>query len=171
MNYTKILLLSWAIFSPTVFALAADSEQPINITADRATIDDASGTAIYEGNVVISQGTIRINAVKVTLNYTAKQTLEKVVAEGDPVSFKQTPEGGKEDIQAKAKKMEYFADKSTIHLTQQAELSQGKDSFAGEHISYNTQDGIIRADKGGNDKGRISVVIQPRPKETSTEKK
>jgi lipopolysaccharide export system protein LptA len=155
----------------TVFALATDSEQPINIIADKATIDDASGTAIYEGNVVITQGTIQMNAAKVTLNYTAKQTLDKVTAEGDPVNFKQTPEGGKEDIHARAKKMEYFADKSTIHLTQQAELSQGKDSFAGEHISYNTQDGIIKADKGGSEKGRISVVIQPRSKETNNEKK
>jgi lipopolysaccharide export system protein LptA len=171
MNFIKILLGCCILLSNSVFALATDSEQPINIAADKATIDDANGTAVYEGNVVITQGSIQINAVKVTLNYTAQQTLDKVIAEGTPVNFKQTPEGGKEDIHAKAKRMEYFADKNTISLTQQAELSQGKDSFAGEQISYNIKDGIIRADKGGNEKGRISVVIQPRPKENHNEKK
>lgn len=171
MNFTKMLLFSSFLFSNSVFALATDSQQPINIIADKATIDDASGTAIYEGNVIITQGSIEMKSAKVTLNYTAKQTLDKVIAEGDPVTFKQTPEGGKEDIHAKAKRMEYLADKNTIHLTQQAELSQGQDSFAGEHISYNIQDGIIRADKGGSEKGRISVVIQPRPKENLNEKK
>ncbi|MEZ5672703.1 MAG: hypothetical protein R3E08_10105 [Thiotrichaceae bacterium] len=37
---------------------------------------------------------------KVTINYTKKQDLEKVVAEGKPAKFKQTPDGGRADIQA-----------------------------------------------------------------------
>lgn len=154
-----VWLLVWSM---SAWALTNDRSQPINIQADKATIDDAKGMAVYEGNVVITQGSIRINAQRVTLNYTANQNLDKVTAEGAPVQFQQTPEGGKEDLHARALRMEYFADKDTIALSQEAELWQGKDSFSGCHITYNTQTGIIQADKGDCKEKRISVTIQPR---------
>lgn len=166
MNLNKTLILFiLLIISQGTLALSTDRNQPITIEANKATIDDASGTAIYEGNVVIMQGSIRMTANKVTLNYTAKQTLDKVVAEGEPVHFKQSPDGDKADINAKANRMEYFASKNTIHLTQGAELWQGQDSFAGEHITYNTHDGIITANKGKNETGRVKVTIQPLSKQ------
>ncbi len=161
--------VSCLVSSLPVSALSTDAEQPINIQSDKAIIDDASGIATYEGNVVVTQGSIQINAYRVILNYSEKQTLEKVVAEGEPAHFKQTPDGNKPDIQAKAKLMEYFATTNVIQLSQGAELWQGKDTFAGQRITYNTQNGIIEADKGDSKEGRVSVTIQPRPR--STDKK
>lgn len=151
-------------------ALSTDREQSIQIQSDRAIIDDAKGIAIYEGHVIITQGTIRIDADKVTLNYTKKQDIEKVIAEGNPTRFKQTPDGGKEDIKAKAVRMEYDALQNVLQLIQEAELQQAKDSFAGQHITYDTHSGIIRADKGNNKDGRITVIIQPRPKKDTKTK-
>jgi len=172
MSLTRIVILSILWLWPGLrgYALSSDVEQPIQIQADRATIDDAKGIAIYEGNVVISQGSIRINADKVTLNYTKKQDIDKVVAEGNPAHFKQTPEGGKEDIKAKARRMEYEATQNMLQLIHNAELQQAKDSFAGQHITYDTRNGIIRADKGENKEGRITVIIQPRTKSTKDKK-
>lgn len=160
----SLLLISYLVNSLSVFALSTDTEQSINIEADKAIIDDASGVATYEGNVVVTQGSIQISAQRVILNYSEKQTLEKVVAEGEPAHFKQTPDGGKPDIHAKANRMEYFATTHLIQLLQGAELWQGKDTFAGQRIKYDTQNGIIEADKGDNKEGRISVTIQPRPR-------
>jgi len=159
----KWQLLWLILWSTEVLALANDRSQPINIQADKATIDDTKGTAVYEGNVVVIQGSIRMSAQRVTLSYSESQNLDKVLAEGAPVEFQQTPESGKEDLHARAKRMEYFANKDTIELTQEAELWQEKDTFSGCHITYNTQTGIIQADKGECKEKRISVTIQPRP--------
>ena len=162
-----ILCILWSIEGRT---LSTDREQPIQIQADRATIDDTKGLAIYEGHVLITQGSIRIDAEKVTLNYTKKQDIDKVIAEGNPTRFKQTPDGGKEDIKARAMRMEYDALQNVLQLIQEAELQQAKDSFAGQHITYDTHSGIIRADKGNSKDGRITVIIQPRPKKDTKTK-
>jgi len=130
-------------------------------------IDDNNGLAIYTGNVMVTQGSIRIDAEKVTINYTKKQDLEKVVAEGKPAKFKQTPDGGKADIHAKSGRMEYFAEKDLLHLLQDAEVHQAQDSFAAQRIMYDTKSGVIQADKGESKEGRISVVIQPRSQKTA----
>lgn len=146
----------------SALALSTDHNQPINIQSDTAMIDDNNGLAIYTGHVVVTQGSIQIDAEKVTINYTKKQDLEKVVAEGKPAKFKQTPDGGKPDLHAKSGRMEYFADKDTLHLLQDAEVRQAQDSFAAQRIMYDTKSGVIQADKGTSKEGRISVVIQPR---------
>ncbi len=143
------------------FALSTDRNQPITIEADEAMIDDIKGIAVYTGNVIVAQGSIQINSEKLTLHYTDKQTLEKAVAVGNPVRFKQTPDGKKPDLHAKAQIMEYYAHKDMLHLTQEAMVWQGEDKFTGAHISYDTKRGIIRAGKGKNKNGRVSVTIQP----------
>jgi len=164
MHCTKTVFLSFIflLLTKQVWALATDREQPIQIEADTATIDNNQGLATYEGNVIVTQGSIRIHAHTVTLNYTEGKQIEKVIATGNPARFKQTPEGGKEDIKAKAQRMEYNASLNVLHLTQEAELSQAQDSFAGQHIMYDTQRGVIKADKGKSEQGRIKVTIQPR---------
>jgi lipopolysaccharide export system protein LptA len=163
MWFNKIMLLFFClVWSSQVWALTTDRDQPISIVSDRATIDDANKIAMYEGNVVVTQGTIRIDADKVTLNYTDKQSIEKVVAEGKPARFKQTPDGSKEDYKAKALRMEYNAGENKLYLTKDAELRQGDDTFTGPHITYNTNTGIITADKG-NSKERVTVTITPPP--------
>lgn len=158
------LMIFWIalLIANPVLALSSDRNQPISIEADEAMIDDIKGLAIYTGNVIVSQGSIRINSEKLTLHYTDKQTLEKAVAVGSPVRFQQTPDGKKPDIHAKAHRMEYFAYKDMLHLTQEAMVWQGEDKFTGAHISYDTKRGIIRADKGKSEKGRVSVTIQPK---------
>ncbi len=148
-----------ALASSSVFALATDREKPINIEADKATIDDVKGIAIYEGNVVITQGTIKIKAAKVTLTYTKKQDLKQVVAVGNPVRFQQTPDGKKPDVHARAQRIEYQANNDTLHLVTEAEVWQAKDKFSGHRIRYNTKNGLIQADKGK--KERVKAVITP----------
>lgn len=158
-----LLILS---FSQTM-ALSTDREQPIQIEADKATIDNMKGTAVYEGNVIVMQGSIRLNAATVTLNYNDQNDIEKVVAMGQPTHFKQRLDSG-EEIKAKAKEMEYNAVKDMLHLRVEAELRKernGEDTYTSTapRITYDTQRGIITADKGKNKKGRITMTLKPQP--------
>jgi lipopolysaccharide export system protein LptA len=44
-------------------ALSSDREQPINLEADAADIDDLKGISIYTGNVVLTQGSMVIKSI------------------------------------------------------------------------------------------------------------
>jgi len=166
-----VLLLLIVLLSNNVFALSTDRSQPLQIEADQATIDNVKGIAIYTGNVIITQGSIRINANVVTVHYTQKQEIENVVADGKPAKFKQQLDRG-DDIKAKAKQMEYDALKNMLHLRKNAELRKvrkGKDisTSSAPRIIYDTQRGIIKADKGSSKTGRTTVTIYP---QTSSKK-
>lgn len=162
------LLFIGVLLSNQAFALSSDREQPIQIEADKATIDNLKGVAIYEGNVIVTQGSIRIDADKITLNYSKKNDIEKAVAEGGPANFKQRLDSG-EDIKANAKEMEYDAIRNMLYLKQDAELRKGRgdeDNYISNapYISYDTQRGIITADKGSRKGGRISMTFKPQSK-------
>ena len=61
MNYcariVALLLLLSAAFTQ---ALPEDRDQPMRITADKAERDDINGVTIYRGNVVLIQGTLKL---------------------------------------------------------------------------------------------------------------
>ena len=40
--------------------LDSDRDEPIHIEADRAMLDEKEGTSIYEGNVQLRQGSLRL---------------------------------------------------------------------------------------------------------------
>ena len=165
------LLILGVILSNYAVALSNDHEQPIQIEADKATIDNIKGIAIYEGNVIVTQGSIRINAETVTLNYTPKQDIEKVIAVGKPVRFKQRLDSG-DDIQARSREMEYNAVKNMLHLRKKAILLRQrnkKDLYTvnAPRITYDIQRATTQTDKGNTGSGRTTITIQPQSKSSS----
>jgi lipopolysaccharide export system protein LptA len=165
MYFHKFALLFLGIlFLSNVFALSTDSEQPIQIEADTATIDNVKGIAIYEGNVIVTQGSIHINASRVTINYNEKQDIEKVIAVGKPARFKQRLDRG-EDIKAKAKLMEYNAIKNILTLKKESELRKeknGEDTYTANasRIIYDIPAGVIQA-QGSSKKKRVEMTLIP----------
>ncbi|ADJ27267.1 lipopolysaccharide transport periplasmic protein LptA [Nitrosococcus watsonii] len=145
----------------TALALSSDSEQPIHIEADRGELDDREQVAVYSGNVHLTQGTLRIDSDTLTIYYTLDKKLEKAVAEGQPAWYRQRPDNSKEDIRAKALRMEYHADTTTIHLLQKAHIWQGTNEFTGDRIVYNTERDIVRGEGSETGVGRIHVTIHP----------
>ncbi|WVM87779.1 LptA/OstA family protein [Halopseudomonas pachastrellae] len=63
-------------------ALPSDSSQPIRIQADSATLDDKRNTAVYTGNVIITQGSMRLTGGRVTLSTNANGELNTMVTYG-----------------------------------------------------------------------------------------
>src|SRR5690554_7405256 len=68
---TAVLLATgFSLLSSLAHALPSDSQQPIHVKADSAEMDDKRGVAIYRGDVIITQGTLKItgDTVTITLN-------------------------------------------------------------------------------------------------------
>ena len=58
-----LLLCLAAVFgSPASWALPTDREQPIRVQADSAELDDKQGVAVYRGDVVVTQGSMKLTA-------------------------------------------------------------------------------------------------------------
>ena len=53
-------------FAAPARAEKADREKEIQVLANRLTADDAKREAVYEGNVIVTQGTMRITSARAT---------------------------------------------------------------------------------------------------------
>jgi len=49
--------------------LKHDASQPVEITADELSVDQATGSAVFAGNVVAGQGEMRLSAARVQVQY------------------------------------------------------------------------------------------------------
>lgn len=167
-----LYLLFTLLMTPFVsLALSSDSQQPIEIEADFAELDDQEGRTIYVGNVIVTQGSIRMTGDKLKVLFDETKELEHVHMEGRPAYFKQTPDGGKEDVEGEGLIIEYLAKQSLLHLIQKAKLKQGDRLFTGDRINYDTAASVITArgqpkqDKDSGDKpkrSRVKVIIPPK---------
>lgn len=162
-----------ALWSGHAGALATDPEQPVEIEADFAELDDEAGKTIYIGNVVVVQGSIRMTGDKLRANFDEERQLQDVYLDGQPAYFKQTPDGGKEDIEGKAAQIEYHAKKNLLILIKDARLTQGARLFEGYRINYDTKASVITgrgtpqsepANGGAQKPGRIKIIIPPKAK-------
>ena len=142
-------------------ALSSDKQQPIHIEADSVVIDDAQGTAVYRGNVHYSQGSTHLEADEVTVYSADRQKVDKVVADGDPATFRQRPDNQQQDLRGQAGHIEYFAAAERVILEKDAHLWQGKNEFSGSRIEYDTARQMVKALNSGDESGRVQVIIQP----------
>jgi lipopolysaccharide export system protein LptA len=171
---TLALVVS-ALPGTEVQALSTDSEQPIEIEADFAELDDAEGTTVYVGNVVVVQGSIRMTGDRLRVNFTETKDLKEAYLDGRPATFKQTPDQD-EDVEGEALQIEYHALESRLELIEKAKITQGQRLFEGHRINYDTKKSIITArsaragmaDKDEQPKamsGRVRIIIPPKKKE------
>ncbi len=163
-----LILACLSCFAGAAWALSSDSEQPINIEADRATLDDARNIVTYEGSVVVTQGTIRIVADRVELHYTGQRELAKAVAVGNPARYRQLPDDSQEYVKARSRTMEYLTAKNLLYLINEARVTQGSDSVAGQRITYDTVKHRAVAQAGKAAKERVTVTIHPRKQGSGT---
>ncbi len=148
-------------------ALESDRKQPINIKADRITINEKKGFSHYQGNVVIVQGTLRVTGDDVTV-YMQDDILKRIIVIGNPATFQQQPEEGKKLVKSRAGKMEYDVNKNLLYLRHKAEVEQGLNHFSGDYLQYNTRTSTISGRKSDRGDERVNITIVPQEKSNET---
>ncbi|WP_161864945.1 MULTISPECIES: lipopolysaccharide transport periplasmic protein LptA [Pseudomonas] len=164
-----IISLGAALGSAAAWALPSDRDQPIRIQADSAELDDKQGVAVYRGDVIITQGTLKITGDTVTITQTASGDIDVFTSVGNLAYYEQKPAEDKEIVKAYGKTIQYFASNERIVLIDQAKVIQEGNTFEGEKIVYDTRRQIVNAGRatGGNvstPRPRIDMVIQPKNK-------
>ena len=165
-----ILSLGAALGSAAAWALPSDRDQPIRIQADSAELDDKQGVAVYRGDVIITQGTLKITGDTVTITQDANGEIEVFTSVGKPAYYEQKPSADKDIVKAYGLTIQYYATNERIVLIDQAKVIQQGNTFEGEKIVYDTQRQIVNAGRatGSNvsmPRPRIDMILQPRKKD------
>ncbi|MEH6651482.1 MAG: lipopolysaccharide transport periplasmic protein LptA [Motiliproteus sp.] len=158
-----LLVCSWLFFSHNSLALPDDKQQPIQISADNAQLDDNSGTAVYTGSVKLVQGSLELEADKLTLHTNDAGDISLLVANGKPAHFQQLHQADSPLTHGYGLTVEFDVLKNILTLTSEAKLLRASDSFTGNQIQIDTTNNVIQAfsdQKQPN--SRVEMVIQPR---------
>ncbi|MBI4291501.1 MAG: lipopolysaccharide transport periplasmic protein LptA [Betaproteobacteria bacterium] len=151
------------------YAERADRERPVNIESDRMSADDAKRTAVFEGRVVLTQGSLSIRADRLEVRQDA-EGFQYGIANGAPVKFRQKREGTNEYVEGEAERIEYDGKADLVQFFNQARLRRdGGDDVSGNYISYNSRTEVfsVRSAKDAAPEsrdGRVRAVIMPRKK-------
>ncbi len=166
MKLSKIFGLGLLGFSGWVSALESDSEQPVYIDSDTAVYDEKAEISTYTGNVVATQGSIKIDADKLVV-YLKDGTIIKLEATGTPSRFKQLPAVGKEEMHGEGLINEFYPDKNLLIFKKNASVWQGDAKQSSDYIEYDTKNSLLRAGEKSSDGKRVRSVIKPKPKTAS----
>jgi lipopolysaccharide export system protein LptA len=160
-NFIPLLPALLGLVGQFALALPEDSEQPIRITTDEALRDEKTGRTVYQGNVELVQGTIKITADRITF-YRIDQEGDKIVAEGSPARMQQQPEPDSALMHARGDTIEYYRGEERVHLRDNAQVEQDGSTVRGDRIDYFINQRLVKAAADDSDASRrVEVVIPP----------
>ena len=139
-------------------ALPEDAEQPIHIRAESAEIERQEGRIVYLGAVRVEQGTLRVNAERMIVDYDGGQVV-RITATGAPARYRQQLEDDAGEVEADASTIVYHTQDSRIDLKGNAHLVQRGNSLHGEMIRYDIVAGRVAA--GAPDRGQVQTTLAP----------
>ncbi len=128
--------------------LTIDTSAPIEVTADSLSIDQDTGRAIFDGNVVIGQGALRVTAGRVEVVYgTDTSEIAQLIASGG-VTFVTESEA------AEAQTASYDITTGMLTLEGDVLLTQGASAISAGRMLINVTTGTATMD------GRVRTVLQ-----------
>ena len=96
----------------------ADRDQPVNIEADRLTVDDRNKVHIFEGNVILTQGTLTIRGDKLVVTQDAAgfQNGVATAAGKGLATFRQRRDGSAEYVEGEAERIDAVGESTIVTL-------------------------------------------------------
>ena len=118
-----------------------NSNQPVNYAADRIELQDKQNRVVLSGNVVISQGDLRLTAARTTVSYTNVDTLrvQRIDATGG-VTVKRGTE------QARGAAGIYDLNRKVIILSGGVSLQRNGDTLNGARLVIDLNSGLSSVD-------------------------
>ncbi|GHU31517.1 lipopolysaccharide export system protein LptA [Betaproteobacteria bacterium] len=169
------------LLSCPAYAEKADRDKPINLEADRVSLDDINKLQIFEGNVIMTQGTMQLRTSKLIVTQDP-DGFQKGVATGGQnglAHFRQKRDGKNEYIEGAAERIVHDSRSEKTEFFVRAWIKSGQDEVKGHYISYEapTEKYLVTSAGGGTTsakgetQARVRAIIQPKNKSTSPEDK
>ena len=175
MRTLPILAVLAALAATPAFAEKADRFKPLNVEADQpGRIDLLNQHVVFNGNVVVTKGTMTIRAGRIEVRETP-DGYHSAVAIGSankPATFRQKRDGVDVWIEGEAERLEYDGKTYTIRFVNNASVrrlrgSTVADEIAGNVVSYDSIAEVFSVSGGAaatpaNPGGRVRAVLTPR---------
>ena len=129
--------------------LAQDTSAPVEVTADALDVDQTDGSAVFEGNVLVTQGELRMTAQRIQVNYATEGggRIETLNATGG-VTFVNGAEA------AEAQQAVYNIESGEVVMTGDVLLTQGQTALAGNTLTIDLDTGTGRME------GRVRTIFE-----------
>ena len=167
----RIFILSVCISANYALAERADRDKPVYLEAARVTVDDAKHIHVFEGNVVLTQGTLTIRTAKLVVTQDAEGFQKGVATGGENglARLRQKREDKDEWIEGEAERIEYDAKTQKAEFFNRAHVKSGSDEVRGHYIAYDgkTEQYLVTAAPGASPtsgESRVTAIIQPKNK-------
>ena len=161
-------------------AETADREKPTQIEANRMSADDVRRLNIFEGNVVLTRGTISVHAERIVVRQDA-EGFQFATATGAPVRLRQRqdakpPETEGVWMDGEALRIEIDDRVGKIEMFEEARVKRGGDEVAGNYIFVDQRSDFFSVKSDGSPDqpsggGRVRAVLQPKPQPAEAVKK
>jgi lipopolysaccharide export system protein LptA len=151
---------------PGALAEQADSAKPTEIEANSMKADDVRRLTIFEGHVVVTRGSLKIQAERIVVHQDG-EGFQHSTATGNPVRFRQrldpkppAAEGGW--MEGEAQRIEMDDRSGKIELFDNARVNRAGDEVAGNYILVDQRADFFSVTPGKGD-GRVRATLQPKP--------
>lgn len=160
-----------ALASGAVQADKADRNQPLVIEANKpGTVDMQKQVVVFNGNVVVTQGTMRITAERMELREVGEghRTAVALGVPGTQAYFRQKREGLDEFIEGNADRIDYDSRSDLVKLTGNAKVRRLRgnvtaDEITGNLITYDNRAELFNVAGDNAAGGRVRAVLTPPP--------
>lgn len=171
MSLRILSLLLVSLISSTAFAERADRDKPLQLEANRISIDDAKKIQILEGDVLLIKGSMVLKANRIVITED-RYGFQKGTAFGGKdglARIRQKREGREEYMEGEAERIEYNTNNEVAELFHRAWVKSGEDEIKGDYIWYDaiSEKYLVTAGQSRDVKAppqRVRVIIQPKNK-------
>jgi len=153
----------------------ADRFKPLNVEADLpGKIDLLKQFIVFNGNVVVTKGTMTIRATRIEVHETPDgyHTAVAFGAANRPATFREKRDGVDEYVEGEAERLEYDGKTDTVRFVNHASVRRLRggsvaDEITGNLVTYDGISEVFSVSGGGpstpaNPGGRVRAVLTPR---------
>lgn len=164
-------LLGWfGSFAAAAWAEKADHEQPVYINAANVRLDDVRKLTIYEGQVVLTRGSMQLEAERIEVSQDASG-FTFGSAFGQLAHFRQKEDGTGHIVEGWGERIDYDGRTEIIKITGQSRLQRGNlQEMHSNSVTYDMRSQVYQArgSNTGTTAGRVIAVIQSQSAEKTT---
>ena len=159
LNATRLAILLLALMAASVAmaqdtavafgGLKGDTSLPVEMKSDALSVNQADGNAVFTGNVVVTQGAMKLSAAEIRVEYSAdKKAIEKLYATGGVLL-------ANANDAAQADQAVYTISTGEVVMTGNVLLTQGQAAMSSVKLIIDLKSGTGRME------GRVTTTFTP----------
>ena len=165
---SALLAALWLLVAPVAMAEKADRSKPMMIEADKpGTVDLQRQVVVFNGNVLIQQGTMTIRAERVEIREggDGHRLAIAVGSAGKSATYRQKREGVDETLEGSADRIEFDGRTDTLRMIGNGAVRRMRggamvDEITGALITWDHNAELFSVQGGEN--GRVRAILSPR---------